>query len=86
MGRGASKTVEASCYLTLEPSWDKHSTTERVSGLKVVRVSQRAPKKGYCIKINIEVPKHVFKPVIAEVDVKTPERAVQCKVDIVGED
>jgi hypothetical protein len=78
----AKKKLSTECYLHVEPKWEKQpgDLPPRPVGIKVTKVSQKSPTKGYAIKVNLEVPAHIFKPVIADVNVDSPERAVQCKV------
>ena len=83
------KKVGTQCYLKLEPVWHKckqAGAPPLLSGMKVAGVSQRPPRKGYAIKLDINVPSHVFKPVIAEVHVTAPERAITCSVLVAEEE
>ena len=67
--------LRTSCHIHLEPEYDLHG---RLISVKATRLSQRAPRTGHSVKLDLVVPASAFEPFKAQVDV--PESAVQCKV------
>jgi hypothetical protein len=71
----ATPMLYTECYIIVEP---ERRSDGIVNGVKPVKLSRRAPQKGYSIKVRLSVPQSVFQPFEAEVEV--PESAVDCKV------
>jgi hypothetical protein len=73
-----SRKLSTECYLVLEPTY----TNGRLSGFKVAKVAQRAPKKATTmLKLGITVPEEVFTPFVVTAEINTTKKDIQVGVE-----
>ena len=74
-----AKMVDATVWLTLEPTFYKYGpSSDLPNGMRVAKMTTKRPTSGNrpCVKLTMRLPAAAFKPLAPDVTIEVPEEAL----------
>lgn len=76
----ANEKIKVRAFLVIEPTYS-HSGT--LTGARIARVAQKAPKKGRSVELALSLPTAMFKPLRLAVEVQALDEGTEAEACVV---